>query len=149
MRTVIFAFALAIIPIIPFSAAHAQKERHGMITAIQPIDNRGSDETNTTKFKRKMGGLVGRLGGIFAASHTGQGASLVGQAAPAAGQVAGEKVGEKIGDQGPAAHYMVKLKMDSGKILPTVQEAPALNGLHVGSRVTVADTARGIHLSKD
>ncbi|WP_426702125.1 hypothetical protein ACPPVV_03675 [Rhodanobacter sp. Col0626] len=140
---------IIIILITSFATAHAQQTRHGVVTAIQSIDNRGKDETTATKTKRKIGGMLGGLGGTLFAVRGGEAGHMLGAGATQAGQQAGDNLAAKVGDQGPAAHYMVKLRLDGGKVLPTVQEAQNIKGLHEGSKVRVEGTGANTRLFAD
>jgi len=46
-------------------------------------------------------------------------------------------VGEKIAGEGPATRYMVKVRLDEGRVLSTTQLRENIVGLGVGSRVMV------------
>lgn len=114
--------------------AHAA-DRAGVVVSLEPIDNRGADETQTTKKKRAFGRALGNLlGGQMMAHNVG---GTVGNHVAAAGGDIGEQVGAKVGDQGPSAHYMVKLKLDEGKTLVITQRADQVQGISVGDRVRV------------
>lgn len=117
------------------SAPVAAAARYGVIVDMQPIENRGDDESQTTKTKRKVGGLLGQVAsfGIAASGKGGSAGVVASSAAPAAGEYAATK----IGDQGPATRYMVKVKLDSGKTLATTQLREQLGGIKLGSRVRV------------
>lgn len=140
-RKTAWLLALAI-PLALVSAAHAQTVRHGTITALTPIENRGDDETATTKTKRKIGGFLGQVAGSALALKGGTAGAAVGSVAPKVG----EDTAAKIGDQGPSAHYMVKLKLDTGKVVSTTQRREDIEGLSPGSRVSVTGTGGDIQL---
>ncbi|WNL46988.1 hypothetical protein RKE25_04940 [Dyella sp. BiH032] len=140
-RKMAWLFAMAM-PLALIPAAHAQTVRHGTIVTLTPIDNRGDDETATTKTKRKIGGFLGQVAGSALALKGGTAGAAVGSVAP---QV-GENTAAKIGDQGPSAHYMVKLKLDTGKVLSTTQRREDIEGLTSGSRVSVTGTGEDIQL---
>lgn len=148
MKSLLLAMVVVILSS-PIFTIHAQQIRHGVVTAIQPIDNRGDDETTATKTKRKIGGMLGSLGGTLFAVRGGEVGHALGGATAEAGQQVGGQLAAKVGDQGPAAHYMVKLRLDSGKIMPTVQEARNIEGLHEGSKVRVEGTGAQTRLFAD
>lgn len=145
----IFLAVIVTIFLSPIFAVHAQQDRHAVVTSIKPIDNRGDDETAATKTKRKLGGMLGSLGGTLFAVRGGEVGHALGGGATAAGQQVGDQLAAKVGGQGPAAHYMVKLRLDSGKIMPTVQEARNIEGLHEGSDVRVEGTGAQMRLFAD
>lgn len=148
VRSLLFTIAFFIL-LSPVPFVHAQQIRHGVVTAIQPIDNRGNDETKATKTKRKIGGLLGSIGGTLFATRGGEVGHMLGDGATTTGQQVGSQLASKVGDQGPAAHYMVRLRLDSGKIMPTVQEAQNIKGLHEGSKVRVEGTGAQARLYAD
>jgi hypothetical protein len=139
--------AIALITLAPTTYVYAQSVRHGVILGLQPIDNRGDDESQTHKMGRKFGGLLGNLVGIKAASESGNGyvSNAVAQAAP----VAGEAVGGKVAGQGPSAHYMVKLRLDDGKVMALVQTGQEIQGLAVGSKVRVNGSGAGARVASE
>jgi hypothetical protein len=146
MKSLRLALILITVWAMPFSPTHAQQARHGVIVSMKAIDNRGDDENQATKAKRNVGSMLGRIGGSLFAIHGGEvGHTLGGGAAEAGGQVGGN-VAAKVGDQGPAAHYMVQLKLDSGKVLPTVQKGQDVQGLHAGSKVRVDGSGDSVRL---
>lgn len=122
--------------------ANAAKPRHGVIADIQPIENRGDDESEQTKKNRKLGSrLGGALGGLAGLGIIGKSDSTAGQLA---GRVAvdhgdeiGGEVAAKAGGPGPTTRYMVKVKLDTGKTLVLTQLRQQVDGLKVGSRVRV------------
>lgn len=129
-----------------FMPAHAQQIRHGVVMTIQAIDNRGDDETQSTKNKRNIGGLLGKIGGDLLAIHGGEAGHIMGGGAEQAGQQVGSNVAAKIGDQGPATHYMVKLRLNDGNILPILQKGNDVRNLHAGSKVRIEGTGDDIRL---
>jgi outer membrane lipoprotein SlyB len=140
-RKITWLFAITM-PFALMPAAHAQEVRHGTIVALTPIENRGDDETAGTKTKRQIGGFLGQVAGSALALKGGTAGAVVGSAAP---KVA-ENTAAKIGDQGPPAHYMVKLKLDTGKVLSTTQRREDIQGLSAGSKVSVIGTGGDIQL---
>jgi outer membrane lipoprotein SlyB len=141
--TGLFATIAMILMLAP--AIHAQTVRHGTIVELTPIENRGADETDATKTKRKIGGFLGQVAGTALAVKGGAAGAAVGGVAP---QV-GENAAAKIGDQGPSAHYMVKLKLDTGKVVSTTQRREDIQGLSAGSRVSVTGTGGDIQLQAE
>jgi outer membrane lipoprotein SlyB len=119
----------------------AWEARHGTIVELTPIDNRGDDETEITKKKRKFGNLMGQLAGQAMVAKGGT-ARMVADGAPGTGEL----IATRIGPDGPAAHYMVKLKIDGGKTLAVTQRRRDLDDLHVGSRVSILGTGEDIQL---
>lgn len=138
--TGLFATIAMILMLTP--AVHAQTVRHGTIVELTPIENRGTDESDTTKTKRKIGGFLGQVAGSALAIKGGTAGAVVGSAAPKLG----ENTAAQIGDQGPSAHYMVKLQLDTGKVLSTTQRREDIQGLNPGSRVSVTGTGGDIQL---
>lgn len=141
-RKTTWLFAAIAMTLTLMPAAHAQDVRHGTVVELKPIENRGADETDTTKNKRKIGGFLGQVAGSALALKGGVAGAAAGGVAP---QV-GENAAAKIGDQGPAAHYMVKLKLDTGKVVSTTQRREDIQGLSAGSRVSVTGTGGDIQL---
>ena len=120
----------------PLTGAWAQQVRHGVVTSLTPVQNRGDDETNTTKQKRRLGTAVGGLGGILLARKAGSNAVAGGTAQAAPG--AGGEAATKIGSDGPAAHYVVQIKMDDGKVVSLVMAAEKVKGIEAGQKVAVS-----------
>ncbi|MCS4233125.1 hypothetical protein [Stenotrophomonas sp. BIGb0135] len=118
------------------------KQRPGVIEEMQPIQNRGEDTSKRTRFGRAVGQNLGMLGGLAAATglsnagHAEAGVIAVPVAA-AGGSKVGGVVGEKIAGEGPATRYMVKVRLDGGRVLSTTQLRENVSGLSVGSRVIV------------
>ena len=126
----------------PLTGALAQQVRHGVVTSLTPVQNRGDDETNTTKQKRKLGTAIGGLGGLALLHKTGGNAASVGAATAA--PTAGGEAATKVGSDGPAAHYVVQIKMDDGKVVSLVMAAEKVKGIEAGQKVAVSgdgDTA--------
>lgn len=140
-RMLAWLFAIAM-PLASMSATHAQEVRHGTVVALTPIENRGDDETATTKTKRKIGGFLGQVAGSALALKGGTAGAAVGSVAPKVG----ENTAAKMGDQGPSAHYMVKLKLDTGKVVSTTQRREDVEGLSPGSRVSVTGAGGDMQL---
>lgn len=133
----------------PVQSAHAAEARKGIATDLQPIENRGEDESETTQKKRRFGRMIGdavSMGAVL----TGKSTSTAGMAVTAGAGDVGEYAATKIGDQGPTTRYMVKVKLDSGKVLSITQLRQQIDGVKVGSRVEVqgrGDDAT-VHLSR-
>ncbi len=119
----------------PHYSAHAADSRHGVVVAMEAIDNRGDDESQVTKTKRKWGRFLGTAGrlGMVATRKGGTAGAVVADSAEDIGEV----VATKVGDQGPTTRYMVKVKLDSGKTLAITQLREQLKGIEPGSRVRV------------
>lgn len=128
-------------------AVLAQSVRHGTITQIKPIDNRGDDETQTHKFGRKLGTAIGGLFAMKAATHTDNGA-VMGATTNASIQ-GGSALGGKIAGNGPSAHYMVKMKMDNGRVLTLVKTSDDMRGLEVGSKVKVSGSGGSAQITEE
>lgn len=139
--------ALAVTSLAPIAALHAQSVRHGTIVDMQPIDNRGKDESETHKLGRHWGATLGNIVGIKTAQAGG--GSYAGNAAAQVAPTVGDKVGGDLAGEGPAAHYMVKLQMDDGKVVSTVQTGQAMHSLHTGDKVAVSGTGGNMTLSAD
>lgn len=128
---VLFTTTVALTP----HSLHAADPRHGVVMDLQQIENRGDDESQVTKKKRKLGNLLGGMAGLGVMA-SGKGGT-VGSMAAAGAADAGEYAATKIGDQGPTTRYMVKVKLDSGKTLAITQLREQVEGIEVGSRVRV------------
>ncbi|MEG2806027.1 hypothetical protein [Stenotrophomonas sp.] len=120
----------------------AAKPRHGVIEEVQPIENRGDDTSTKTKRGRTIGERLGKFGGVAVGSGlVYAGEANAGFAVTAAsdtyGQRVGGAIGEKVAGTGPTTRYMVKVRLDEGRVLNTTQLREQINGLAVGSRVTV------------
>jgi outer membrane lipoprotein SlyB len=121
--------------------AHAQS-RAGIIEELQPIENRGEDTSERTKAGRTWGERIGKFGGLAAgvgltrAGHTEAGLAVTGAAAIGGDKVGGA-VGERIAGEGPATRYMVKVRLDEGRVLSLTQLREEIDGLGIGSRVVV------------
>lgn len=117
-------------------SAQAAGVRKGTVTDLQPIENRGDDESETTQKKRRFGRMVGDAVSL-GATLSGKAGSTTGMAVVAGAGDVGEYAATKIGDQGPTTRYMVKVKLDSGKVLSITQLRQQIDGVKVGSRVEV------------
>ncbi|GAB2501129.1 hypothetical protein [Lysobacter humi (ex Lee et al. 2017)] len=127
--------ALALAAALDASAA----TRYGVVTEMTPIENRGSDENPEVGKRRQLGAAVGGLVGnglALLGARTGRQSDATAVAVGAAPTV-GAKVGEKIGGPGPSTQYMVKVRLDRGKVLSINQKRVDLAGVEVGSRVRV------------
>lgn len=124
------------------SVATAQS-RPGVIEDLQPIENRGDDESAQTKQGRSLGQRLGALAGFGVASgavNAGGGNSLVNSAAVAvagSGDEIGGEIGARAAGPGPTTRYMVKVRLDTGRVLTITQLREQIEGLQVGSRVRV------------
>lgn len=128
-------FWVAIAATMFLATANAAGPRYGNVVSLEPIENRGEDESATTKTKRKIGRTLGGLAGagILGSGKGGTTGLLVADSA----DEAGEAMATKIGDQGPTTRYMVKLRLDSGKVMSITQLRQQIDGIQVGSRVRV------------
>ncbi|MET0937507.1 MAG: hypothetical protein ABWX83_16055 [Luteibacter sp.] len=138
----ILALTLSVATLASLSNVHAApaSPQHGTILDMQPIDNRGGDETQGTTTRKKLGRFFGGIVGSTAmikSSEVGGAAGQVGAVASTAAPEAGENLAKKMGSEGPAAHYMVKIQTDSGRVLTLVKEGAAVQGLKVGSKVAI------------
>mgnify|MGYP000891202761 CR=1 FL=1 len=135
----------------PYQAL-AQATRPGVIQDIQPIENRGSDESKLTQTGRKWGRQLGQLGGMLAggaliksdAGNT-SGGRLAGQAVVLSRGNVGSEVGARVVGEGETTRYMVKVRLDSGRVMSITQLAEQINGMEVGDRILVegrGDAAR-------
>lgn len=121
--------------------AYAQS-RAGTIEEIQPIENRGDDTSQRTKQGRTWGERLGKFGGLAAgvglthAGHTEAGLAVTGVAAIGGDRIGGA-VGERIAGKGPTTRYMVKVRLDEGRVLSLTQLRDQVDGLSIGSRVMV------------
>lgn len=119
--------------------------RYGTVADLQPIENRGDDESEHTKKKRNLGAALGRFlgplagGGVVRASDSTAG-NIVGQTVAENGGQIGSEVAAKTGGMGPTTRYMVKVKLDSGKTLVVTQPRQQIEGIKIGSRVRVEGT---------
>ena len=109
------------------------KDRTGVVTAMEPIENRGADETEGTKKKRSIGTSLGGLAGTVAGVKM---KGPVGMAALKYGSQVGAKAGV-IGDDPESTQYMVSVKLDDGKTLNLACYRVNLAGVEVGTRVLV------------
>ena len=110
------------------------KDRQGTVVAMDPIENRGADETQGTKAKKGIGRALGGIGGMILGSKVSSEAMMAGAVlAPKAGEAAAKLVDKPLPTQ-----YMVKVKLDDGKTLNLSQYRVNLNGVAVGSRVNVS-----------
>ncbi|PPT87443.1 hypothetical protein XthCFBP4691_15290 [Xanthomonas theicola] len=127
--------------------ALAAGARHGAIVALEPIENKNTDVPEKTKSITKvaanLGGLAGSFLGLKSKSAVGVGT------AQAAGAVAGETVGAKIAGNGPAAHYMVKIRFDDMSQVVVSKPSAQISGLAVGSRVAVTGSGESMHIAAE
>lgn len=123
------------------SPAMAQS-RHGVIEEIQPIENRGDDTSERKRQGRTWGERIGKFGGVATgigltrAGHTEAGLAVTGTAAIAGDKIGGA-VGERIAGEGPATRYMLKVRLDEGRVLTLTQLREQVDGMGVGTRVMV------------
>ena len=141
LRTVgvLIAFFIGAVLIGPY--AYAQS-RSGTIEDIQPIENRGDDTSEIKRKGRTWGERLGKFGGVAAgvgltlAGHSEAGL-VVTSVAAAGGDKIGGAVGERIVGEGPTTRYMLKVRLDEGRVLSLTQMREQVDGLGIGSRVMV------------
>lgn len=134
---------LCLLLVLPPQAA-AQAVRPGVIEDIQPIENRGKDESELTQTGRKWGRKLGELGGMLAgkavimsdAGNT-SGGRLAGQAVGLSGGNIGSEVGARVVGEGETTRYMVKVRLDSGRVMSITQLAAQIKDMEVGDRILV------------
>ncbi|WP_284567298.1 hypothetical protein [Xanthomonas graminis] len=127
--------------------------RHGEIVALEPIENKGTDVPERTKkitdAATKLGGMAGSILGIKSSSRgdsVGVGATTL---AAGAGEAAGRSVGAKIAGNGPAAHYMVKIRFDNKSQVVVSKPSAEVSGLAVGSRVKVTGSGEDMRIEAE
>lgn len=120
--------AAALMPV-----ANAQS-RAGTIEDIQPIENRGDDTSERTKRGRTLGERLGKLGGLEAGVGLTQGGNsqaglvVTGVAATHGDAISGA-LGERMAGEGPTTRYMVKVRLDEGRVLSLTQLREEVGGL--------------------
>ncbi|RBL07334.1 hypothetical protein BRN33_21600 [Xanthomonas oryzae pv. oryzae] len=87
----------------------------------------------------------GSLVGIKSSKASGTAALVGGAACEAAGTV----VGSKIAGNGPAAHYMVKIRFDDKSMVVVSKPSTEVAGLAVGSRVTVSGSGADMNIAAE
>lgn len=153
MRMVLSAvMTLGLVALAVLEPLHAGGVRQGMIIELRPIENRGDDESEGVKQRRTWGRMLGKVASAGAMVLAGRADGAVSDAATyAAGSGAVEAGTEeavaKIGGPGPTTRYMVKVRLDSGKVLAITQVRQQLDGVKVGSRVTVDGSGDGAKIS--
>lgn len=137
--TSVLSLFMCIVFLVP--NAYAQS-RAGTIEEIQPIENRGDDTSQRTKQGRTWGERLGKFGGLAAgvglttAGHSEAGLAVANVAAHGGDRIGGA-VGERIAGTGPTARYMVKVRLDEGRVLSLTQLSDQVDGFSIGSRVMV------------
>lgn len=136
----IFAFTLAAMLMIN-GQADAASGRAGTIVDLQPIENRGDDESGKTKKGRMIGGKLGSvLGGLVGSRMVGSDnkvVSVAGGSTMSGGEAIGSELAAKAVGPGATTRFMVKVKLDTGKTLTVTQFSQQIEGLKIGSRVRV------------
>ena len=127
---------VAMMALFAVGASHADSLRHGTVMALKPIDNRGQDESQVHQTGRQIGRALGNFFGAKVATETHSGEAMV--ATTAVVPAAGEAAGGAIAGQGPAAHYMVQIRLDDGRVIALVQTGNQVEGLAVGRPVSIA-----------
>jgi len=118
------------------------QSRSGVVEEIQPIENRGDDTSERKRRGRSWGAKLGSFGGVAAgvglgrAGHTGAGLAVTTVAATSGDSIGGA-LGERIAGEGPTTRYMVKVRLDEGRVLSLTQLREQVDGLGIGSRVMV------------
>ena len=127
--------------------ALAAGPRHREIVPLEPIENKNTNVPEKTKSITKadanLGGLAGGFLGLKSKSSMGVGSGQV------AGAAAGETVGAKIAGNGPAAHYMVKIRFDDKSQVVVSKPSAEISGLAEGSRVTVSGSSESMHITAE
>lgn len=150
MRTGGFWLVLLCLLLVVPSQAVAQAARPGVIEDIQPIENRGEDESKLTEAGRKWGRKLGELGGMLAgkavimsdAGNT-SGGRLAGQAVVLSGGNVGSEVGARVVGEGETTRYMVKVRLDSGRVMSITQLAAQIKDMKVGDRIMLEGRGDG------
>lgn len=141
--------AIALTLLAMAASAMASEVRHGEIVALEPIENKNTDvpERNKkiTDVASKLGGMAGSILGLKA-SNANVGATAV---AAGAGEAAGKTVGAKIAGNGPAAHYMVKVRFDNKTQVVVSKPSAEVSGLAVGSRVKVTGSGEDMRIEAE
>ncbi|RMH91008.1 hypothetical protein EBB59_08655 [Lysobacter pythonis] len=133
-----------------FAQARAQQARQGVVVEMQPIENRGGDETARVKTQRRrgesLGGTASSVGGLLGMQKIAEKtdntntAVAVGRGGAIASEYVGKAAGNaaaKIGGPGETTRYMVKVRLDNRRVPTLTQLRTELAGIKVGSRVTV------------
>lgn len=141
-----FVFVLGVLLVMLLAPAQAQSVREGVVEQIVPIENKGADESKGGQIGRTLGRTVGRLGGMFAGKaiiESDVGNSTAGRVAGGVvfagdhSERAGGEIGAKIAGPGESLQYMVKIRLDSGRVLSIPQPRALIEGLKEGDRVQV------------
>jgi len=127
--------------------ALAAGPRHGQIVALEPIDNKGDDVPEQTKKVKGVAANLGSLAGGFLGMKSKSSMGVTTGAA--AGAVAGETVSSKIVGNGPAAHYMVKIRFDNKSQTVVSKPSAEVAGLAVGSRVKVTGSGEDMRIEAE
>jgi outer membrane lipoprotein SlyB len=135
--------AASIIASIAVATPAIAKPRVGTVVAMEPIENRGDDEAESTKKKKGLGRALGTVGGLLGGSQIG---GTAGSLVMRSGAVIGEKVAV-AGDKPLPTQYMVKIKLDGGRTLNLSQYRVNLTGVSVGTRVSVDGTGSSARLT--
>lgn len=134
--------AASVVASIAVATPAVAKPRLGTVVTMEPIENRGDDEAESTIKKKKVGRALGSIGGILGSRIGGTPGTIV---AGSGGDI-GEKVAV-IGDKPLPTQYMVKVKLDSGRSLSLAQYRVNLTGIGVGTRVSVDGTGSAARLT--
>jgi outer membrane lipoprotein SlyB len=149
-RSAVVVLGLAICVVC--SPLHAADARYGVVVEVKPIDNRGDDESEQVKQRRKLGSLLGKIGSLNVRLATGGKDGVVAETADIAASsgvlaLGTEEAAARIGGTGPAARYMVKVRLDGGKVLSVTQPAKQLGSVKQGDRVKVEGSGDSVKIS--
>lgn len=140
---------LCLLLVLPPQAA-AQAARPGVIEDIQPIENRGEDESKLTQAGRKVGRHLGIMGGMLAGSAVISSDAGNTWAGRTAGRVAGShggdigsEIGARVVGEGETTRYMVKVRLDSGRVMSITQLAAQIKDMEVGDRIMLEGRGDG------
>ena len=124
----------------------AQSGRPGVIEQMEPIENKGADESALTQRARGIGRSLGQMGGFLASkavieSDAGDNRyvrnAAQGVASSNTGANLGGDLGARVVGPGESVQYMVKVRLDSGRVLSVPQMRSELGRLKTGDRVLV------------
>ncbi|PKV14733.1 hypothetical protein CVO74_02870 [Xanthomonas prunicola] len=132
--------------------ALAAGPRHGAIVALEPIENKGDDVPERTRKMTDVGGTLGGIAGsVFGIKSSKADSAGIGTTAlvAGAGEAAGRSAGAKIAGNGPAAHYMVKIRFDNKSQVVVSKPSAEVAGLAVGSRVKVTGSGEDMRIQAE
>lgn len=126
----------------------AAEPRHGTITALEPIENKGDDVPEKTKRFANLGAALGSTASSILGIKS-EASPMVQNVAKTAGTEAGRSAGAKIAGNGDAAHYMVKIRFDNKSQVVVPKASSEIHGLAVGSRVTVTGSGENMQIAAE